>query len=177
MTTVQSKCNLQTNIILWMLIFKCLWIKILYCTRLRLSQTKATQLSTIVIHWVGYFKIWIKKLLELPLFSFLHENILSMQPWQLCMSIINSKHRMWNGCMFNCLYDVFEVDWLSSTLPSVAGWWHGTGWRYSMQGKGKESSYLQSCTSDMKLNLTGDLKIKINFVSGWLGHWTWTSSK
>ena len=116
MTTVQSKCNLQTNIILWMLIFKCLWIKILYCTRLRLSQAGATQLSTIVIHWVGYFKIWIKKLLELPLFTFLHENILSMQPWQLCMSIINSKHRMWNGCMFICLYDVFEVDWLRSTI-------------------------------------------------------------
>ena len=45
-----------------------------------------------------------------------------------------------------------------------------------MHGKGKESSYLQSCASDMKLNLTGDLEIKINSVSGWLGHLT-SSSK
>ena len=43
-----------------------------------------------------------------------------------------------------------------------------------MHGKGKESSYLpsQSCATDMKLNLTGDLEIKINSVSGWLGHLT-----
>ena len=35
-----------------------------------------------------------------------------------------------------------------------------------MHGKGKESSYLQSCATAMKLNLTGDLEIKINSVSG-----------
>ena len=65
-----------------------------------------------------YFLIWIKKLLELPFFSFLHENILSMQPWQLCMSIINSKHRMWNGCMF--IWCVWS--WLIELNSTIRGW-------------------------------------------------------